>query len=647
MGRLAIRRVEYFGDTWTFTSPELPDGLVIVEGSNGSGKTTFAELIRFGLGGAVKQFGKRGSSQHTEIRDDTNNSVRLTIDIDGELYFVSRRFEAPEDVLVASPKTTQVEVLPVVRKDGRRIFSDWILEAIGIQVMTLYSGAYAGKLNFRDIMRLMYHDQDPDPSRVFKKPDQDSFVSDSREFRRAIFEILIGKASEEYYSAIAELKSAQALLAECKGSVGAYSAIVTRASKRMGTEADANAVFLTKEIEERENQLRRLQQARQELRDSSPNAPAGQSMLVQLRHQLTRAELLIANAEQRGAAVQSEKARLMALEKQLVDEGVRVQKIMHAHETLALFSPDTCPCCLRNVQRAPNYCICGQMVEESNYQRFFYSLSEYQRILKAKQKNVETVRSAIQACEKELNQLAESIEQRKRSAYAVRGQMEGWAGVNGNYGTELEQVDDAIVNVRVLLDQLRTQLDLELERDKLVMEENKARGVVERLQQRTKALELDAQESRSAKITQFEERYTALMRETLKRVRFARLDSNYEPILNDAEYREASSAVIRRLMYFVTLLQMSLEDPELPFPRFLLIDTPDTAGIDPANMSPAIAKLADVLDAAPTQGQVILTIGDGRYPEALKRLRRITLDEHNRLLRPQPSGPENDGSAGG
>jgi hypothetical protein len=31
MGRLAIRRVEYFGDKYVFESPALSDGLVIVE----------------------------------------------------------------------------------------------------------------------------------------------------------------------------------------------------------------------------------------------------------------------------------------------------------------------------------------------------------------------------------------------------------------------------------------------------------------------------------------------------------------------------------------------------------------------------------------------------------------------------------------
>lgn len=104
------------------------------------------------------------------------------------------------------------------------------------------------------------------------------------------------------------------------------------------------------------------------------------------------------------------------------------------------------------------------------------------------------------------------------------------------------------------------------------------------------------------------------MRSTLKDVRLARLNLDYEPVLNDAEYREASSTVTRRLMYFVTLLQMSLADPEMPFPRFLLVDTPETAGIDRENLSRAIGKIPEVLAGTKEPAQVILTTGTGSTP---------------------------------
>ena len=155
MGRLAIRTVEYFGDQYSFMSPQLPDGLVIIEGGNGTGKSTFADLIFFGLGGTVKQFSRKGTAQHKEIRADANNGVRLTIDVDDKLYTITRRFDDASDALVAAHATEQVEVFPVIRRDGRRILSDWLLETLGIHVVTLFFGTYKGKLNFADVMRLI------------------------------------------------------------------------------------------------------------------------------------------------------------------------------------------------------------------------------------------------------------------------------------------------------------------------------------------------------------------------------------------------------------------------------------------------------------------------------------------------------------
>jgi hypothetical protein len=241
LGRLAIRKVEYFGEIYSFTSPDLPDGLVIVEGSNGSGKTTFADLIFFALGGNVKQFSKKGPEQHKEIRSDSNNGVRLTFEVDGKLHTVTRRFDTPSDAVLASLATARVEVLPIMRRDDRRILSDWLLEALGIHVVTLFLGTYRGKLNFTDVMRLVYHDQDPDPSRVFKKIDYDNFVTDSKEFRRAVFEILIGKASEEFYETVGELKLAQAVFAERQGALTAYRGAVERAKRERSKSEDANA----------------------------------------------------------------------------------------------------------------------------------------------------------------------------------------------------------------------------------------------------------------------------------------------------------------------------------------------------------------------------------------------------------------------
>lgn len=66
MGRLAVRRVVYSGEKYSFESPYLNDGLVIMEGVNGHGKSTFMNLIYYGFGGRVQSFNKHDDNVSNE-----------------------------------------------------------------------------------------------------------------------------------------------------------------------------------------------------------------------------------------------------------------------------------------------------------------------------------------------------------------------------------------------------------------------------------------------------------------------------------------------------------------------------------------------------------------------------------------------------
>lgn len=631
MGRVAIRRVQYFGDRYEFDSGPIPDGLVVIEGTNGSGKTTFSELIYFGLGGTVKQFQQKGTEQHREVLSDSRNGVRLTLDIDRKQFSVLRHFHAPEDILVSSADEPDATAMPVNRHGSRRIFSDWLLERLGIRVVTLTTGTYKGKLNFLDLMRLIYHDQEPNPSKIFKRPDRDNnFVADSRDFRKAVFEILIGRASDEYYEVLGELKLAETALSDKKASLTAYSSALDRTGmRRQGT----NTVFIAHEIQDHEAKIRRLQAMRSDLRLNAPAAPAGTDEMLVLRNQLIANETQVAGFQRKASDTREERVRLSFLEGQLVDDVLRIQKIIHAHDNLQLFQPDTCPCCLRKVDRSPNTCICGQPIEESAYERVFYSSEEYLSILKARRKNIETVRAAIASCDDELLALDALVGRKEAAAAQLVRQLHDWAGTNGLYTTQLERVDEDLAEARIRLERLRSALELEQELERVLQEVDEATRLVQTLQSRAAALEAAAQEQRDAQVAAFDKTYSRLLRETLSDVRTARLGPSYEPVINEGEYREASSGVNRRLMYYLALLEMSLSDAAMPFPRFLLVDTPETAGIDAENLSKAIGMIDTVLERGRLPGQVILTTGPDRYPRNLVARRILTLGDTSRLLR--------------
>jgi hypothetical protein len=69
-------------------------------------------------------------------------------------------------------------------------------------------------------------------------------------------------------------------------------------------------------------------------------------------------------------------------------------------------------------------------------------------------------------------------------------------------------------------------------------------------------------------------------------------------------------------MYFITLMHLALSDETVTFPKFLLIDTPETAGIELELLKNCIKQLEE-LEAYHVDFQVIITTGIGKYPDEL------------------------------
>lgn len=635
MVRLAIRRVAYSSHDYKFESPELPDGLVIIEGENRAGKTTFADLIYFGLGGRVPHFRADHTERHVQVTSDTSAIVSLDVVIDGQDYRL-RRALASNDILVV-PKEGNAIVFPIVRSAlNKETFSDWILQKLNIHVVTLYRGTYSGKLNFTDLLRLIYHNQDLDPGDIYKKLDREnSFVSDSREFRKAIFEVLVGRVSQQYYDALALYRALDQELTEAQA--------VAHGLQTSSDDAESglNSIHLNKRRAEYEEQLDRLKRQRIVLQ-KSPSLSVPERDIVSVRKSLVERELEVAEMERKAEGLRRELARLLDTRDDIASDIDRVRKIIKAHETLSLFSPDTCPCCLRPLQRPMGSCICGAEVKEEDFQRFFYNADEYIAIMKTKQKNMQTLKTAYDDIVAALHSLGEAKARAESEIDVQREKLEGWLtdAEEGVYSTSAQLIDDQIVEVRVALERVGRLLEIELRREVAAKKVENLRARRDDAKRRAENLENAAETELVERVREFDGIYAELMRQTAIECRTAFLGPNYMPIVDEGEYREASASVAKRLMYYLTLFRLSVLHPQdVPFPRFLLIDTPETAGIDADQIRRAIEKAADVLptNLQEEPAQIILTTGPGRYPPSLSTNVVLRITKENKLLRPAVS----------
>jgi len=642
MGSLKIKKVIYSGHKYFFESAIFDKNIILIEGDNGTGKSTLCNLIYFGLGGRVNEFRHDNDTRHKEITSDSDNYVELYIKINGDNYLL-RRYLSENDITVTpfveiiledgdkrsvqyscNERAAETKIYPIFRREEYPFtFSDWILEKLGITVVEIQQGYASFKINFCDLMRLVYHDQQPDPEFIYKKLDtKTNYVSDSETLRKAIFELLVGKTFSDYYDAIVEVKKAERDKSLAKSLVDEYT---TLADKLRGHEEFKNKSFLQDELIDNEAQLDRLHAARAAFKRNRSTSITLDPEIDSLKNKIMEIELELSDKQENLINLYNERYRLVAVKNDTIREVGQLQKVIHAHDKLNLFTSDTCPYCLAKVNRIEGHCVCGASIEEEQFERFFYTSQEYNEILKAKTKSLATIELAINGCNEEINETVESKKLLSKLLIELKQKIRTLIeSVDQAIDLEtINDIDDKILEVRGTIASLSQTIEIEAKLEILQKKYDEKRLLCTDLELRRKELEAKARRDIALKVNKFSEIYNDFMIRTLPDCRSARIRlEDYMPSINDGEYREASARVSIRLMYYLTMIKLSLIQQDVAFPKFLLVDTPETAGIEMENLINCIGKFEE-LDATGVDYQVILATGLKKYPAAF---------EHNRVL---------------
>jgi len=638
---MRINKLVYEGDKYYFESQELDGNIILIEGDNGTGKSTFCNLIYFALGGDVPIFRRDNDKRHYEITSDSDNYIDLYISINDESYMLRRYFGDNEitvipyrrvvEKLYSEDKETlleekvkfvlsedKTEIYTVNRSKDSYIFSDWILGRLKISVVELFHGYNTFKINISDLMRLIYHDQQPNPEGIYKKPDNNStYVSDSELVRKAIFELLVGEAYSNYYDSIVEEKKLSRERALAKAVVREYSMLADK--MRKNGEAK-NVSFLQKEISDNEKQIEKLHEARLAFKRNRSGSNAVNQDIESCKSDLIDSELKLSRLKESLVSTLDERYKLSVVRNESVSEIRRIEKIIFSHDHLNLFTSDTCPYCLNHVDRVEGHCVCGSSIEEDQYERFFYTSKEYKDILKSKIKTLSTIKSAYDDCDSEVNETKIKIDIVEKQSLALREKLKEILGrVDEKVDIEsLNDIDDKILQLREDVANLSRLLEVESKLDSFQRDFDLVGEKAKNAELKRKELEIKAQQDVTSKVSKFSKIYDELMKNTLPDCRSAkiRLD-DYLPSINDGLYRETSALVSIRLMYFIALMHLSLSDKSVAFPRFLLIDTPETAGIELDYLQNCIRQLED-LKKYGVDFQVIISTGLNKYPDSLK-----------------------------
>jgi hypothetical protein len=641
MGLMRINKLVYEGKKYYFESTEFDKNIILIEGDNGTGKSTFCNLIYFALGGEVPIFRRSNDKRHDEITSDSDNYVDLYISINNENYLLRRYFgdnevtvipyERVVEKIYAEDKKTfleekvrfvlsedETEIYPVNRSKDAYVFSDWILGKLKISVVELFYGYNTFKINISDLMRLIYHDQQPNPEGIYKKPDTNStYVSDSELVRKAIFELLVGEAYSNYYESIVEEKKQSREKSLAKEVVSEYTLLADK--MRKNGEAK-NVSFLKKEISDKEKQIDKLHDARLAFKRNRSGSNTVNQDIESCKSELIDCELKLSRFKESLVSTLDERYKLNVVRNESASEIRRIEKVIFSHDQLNLFTSDTCPYCLSHVDRVEGRCVCGAPIEEEQYERFFYTSKEYKDILKAKLKALSTIKTAYDDCDSEVQETKKEIETVEKQSVVLREKLQEMLGrVDEIVDIEsLNDIDDKILQLREDVANLNRLLEIESKLESFQKDFDLISSKAKDAELKRKKLEIKAQQDVTSKVNAFSKIYDELMKNTLPDCRSAkiRLD-NYLPSINDGLYRETSALVSIRLMYFITLMHLSLSDKSVTFPRFLLIDTPETAGIELDYLQNCIGQLEGLQEYG-VDFQVIISTGLNKYPDSLK-----------------------------
>lgn len=639
MGFLSIRKVEYIGDQYTFESPTFGDGVSFIAAENGGGKSTFFNLIYYGLGGKVDEFDPESKVRHTEILQDTNNLVRLVIGIDEELFTLNRRLgDNNVTVIKATPEVdgvqaeVQAATYPIFRRDDATTFSDWLLEKLNIPVVDIFQGGKQFKLNFTDLVRLVYHNQSSDPNGIYKSPESASYVHDTLEVRRAIFEILVGKTLVELYAAIGTQKNAEREYQAAKSVHQEYQDIVGHLLRASGITETSNVPALNERRDELKAQIAALLESRKAFSKGLLGDEQAQQTLDAELQQVVELEGQRRAIDEQREQLAREVGRLVDVERSLEADILRVNKVIYAHSQLNLFSRDTCPYCLNDVTRTPGHCVCGERVDEQDYQRFFYSPAEYLAILKGKTSALATLRLAMSGVREEHNSTLEAHHRVMHELSAKRLRI-AEAGVRPNkVESVMEELDERILDARESLAKAEEALRLESKLKALDTKKGLKKSLMDSARIEVQRLDAEAKKDLQTQIAAFDKVYNDFMTSAVAGCRSASIDpETYLPVIDSGAYREHSAMVPKRFLYYLSLLQLSLLT-EIPFPRLLLVDTPETAGIDFQGLVEVIRKIAELENPSGKPFQILFSTGQGKYPPEFESKVVMRMSKKNRLL---------------
>ena len=637
MGKLIIESINYKGEKYTYKNEKLGTGINLLVGDNQNGKSTFTYLIVYGLGLSVEYFNSNSSEPINEIANDINNFVELTVSINNLKYAIKRNIG--ENVITVYDKQQENHISYslirngyIYKKEGK-VFSDWILEKLGIDLAEVTQNSNTHKVNFDDLMRYVYYDQITDNKRIVNefgiKPND--FYRNSNIMKRSIFEVIMSGYNEEYYSVYYQLKELNKSLQEEKEKRKALEIVRDNILKQTNILTSEN---LNDDLKKVKLEINRLEKKRMEFKKDVSFGEEVVERLSELQKNVVALTHKIKNIEFEINVVEEDLIKAKRVGEDTKNDIEHIDKILFTSHYIDIISEDKCPFCLEAVRLDAGHCICGSD-KFLDFSRFIYTDKEYIEIMKSKIKTLETINDAIfdfQSDYEELEmklslsrkQLEMNLEEIKKITKDLK--------YNSN-ASAIDGITNEIITLKEKEPELKLIIDKIGEINSSSSKINRLESNIDKYKKKLQQLEEQKENDLQRNIEKFEEIYSSYLNDFYnneEEIIDIKLDRNYIPVLG--EYKHQSFNVPKRLFYYLTLLKMSLDkESKISYPNLLIIDTLKAEGIEINKLK----KLFNYIEEFKGEDcQIIITSGYDEYINEQKIYLIDWLSDEDKLLQP-------------
>lgn len=587
-------------------------GLNVIYGSNGSGKTSAIQLLVYALGSTVTNWKEEAGSCDYVIAEIFANESTLTIgrEVGDSMAGMSFFFGTYEESIKAG-KSGWFNY-PYAISTNKESFSQRMFEILNIPEA---KSDGINNLTLHQILRLVYNNQSDPATSIFNDENFDSAIK--REF---VSNYLLGLYDDDLYNNKLELikkdKELTKTIAELKGLLllidGQDIELKFDNMKNMSEELQGKIDSIIEQIEKHKELGIRLKFTDEAKAISAERLVKDKNKLIELEVELSQVQYNIADSTQ---FIEELESKLLAINDSIKFSGAFKFKDF-----------DTCPSCFSKLPTPHDESICSlcgtedpDSARQVNYARMkneiMIQIRESQGLLDKNQKKSDVIIQLIKKLKSEMRK-----EVNKVSVVSTSLNSHDDSLLYSKYKEigELEERIDNLDRMGSVYSKIRT---LQILRDNLqarvsYLEEN-INKKEHALQQKMPALKGKIAQYMQAvlsnDIENIDDPHDKAEFGNIRSIDFD-LSSNRIIVNNKVSFSESSMYYLNNALH-IALLELSLEDPNVRFPRLLILDGIENGGMEDARSKGIQKTLKDISDAhCGVMHQVIITT-KGIYSE--------------------------------